>query len=99
MGKSLRRTRGKAAGAQLGTEPTNRIIANVGTILALPLHIPVLGGVEGKARCRRKAPGWDGVLVVVRGRENRLHGEGGQQFRSRGMEDQEVAGEYRRFVA
>ena len=37
------------------------------------------GWVEGKARCRRIAPGWDGVLVVVRGRETRLHGEGGQQ--------------------
>jgi hypothetical protein len=36
----------------------------------------------GKARCRLMCVGRGGVRVVVRGRESRLHGEGGQQDRS-----------------
>jgi hypothetical protein len=43
--------------------------------------------------------GRGGALVVVRGRESRPHGEGGQRVRSRELEDQEVAGEHRRAVA
>src|ERR1700712_1287656 len=83
-GESLRRTHGEAAGAELGTDPTNRLMVNVGTILALPSRCPTWAG-GGKVRCRLMAPEWDGALVVVRGRESRPLGEGGQQFRSRGM--------------
>jgi hypothetical protein len=36
----------------------------------------------GKARCRLMRTGRGGVRVVVRGRESRPHGEGGQQDRS-----------------
>ena len=37
----------------------------------------------GQARCRLWAVGWGGVPVVVRARERRVHGEGGQQVSSR----------------
>jgi hypothetical protein len=54
---------------------------------------------RGKARRRLMASGWDGAPVVVRGRESRPHGEGGQRVRSRTLEEQEAVGEYRRIVA
>jgi hypothetical protein len=34
---------------------------------------------EGHVHGQRSLPTWDGVLVVVGGRESRPHGEGGQQ--------------------
>ena len=73
----------EAAGEKLGTDPVERSVVNVGTILgvALPAGQP---GRSGKARRRLMARGWGGVLVVVRGRESRPHGEGGQRVRSRG---------------
>src|SRR5262245_5662370 len=89
-GESLRRTRGEAARGIVGHHPTDRCMVNMGTILALP-SLRSTRASGGKVRCRLMAPEGDGALVVVRGRESRLHGEGGQQFRSRGMEDQEVA--------
>ena len=45
------------------------------------------------------APGWDGAPRVVRGRESRPQGEGGQRSRRIGAAGQEVAGEHRRTVA
>ena len=76
--ESLRRTRDEVAGEELGTDPVDRLMVNVGTILGSPslLHGQCGGG---QARCRLMTPGWGGVLVVVRGRESRLHGEGAQR--------------------
>ena len=61
--------------------PSSGSRVNVGTIPAVPSPIsnPLAGG---KARRRPSPPGWDGGPVVVRGRENRLHGEGVQRDRS-----------------
>ena len=79
--ESLRRTRGEVAGEELGTNPVDRLMVNVGTTLGLPF--PPHGQCGGgQARCRLMAPGWGGVLVVVRGRESRLHGEGAQRVSS-----------------
>ena len=71
---------------------------NVGTVPGLPYPPASLAG-GGQVRRRLSALGWGGALVVVRGRESRPHGEGGQRDRSEVLECQEVAGEYRRFVA
>ena len=79
----LRRRRGEAAGAQLGTYSVDRLVVNVGTIPTPPYPPPIQGG-GGQVRRRLLAPGWDGALVVVRGRESRLHGEGGQRVRNAG---------------
>lgn len=76
--ESLRRTRGDAAGAELGTDPVDRNTMNMGTLPSLPLpaccqrvggqgHRHLLGAVGG------------GAVVVVRERESRSHGEGRQQ--------------------
>ena len=80
-GEGLRRTRGETAGAKLGASPVNRCMVNVGTISGLPSPPPSQGG-GGQVRRRLMSPGWGGALVVVRGRESRLHGEGGQRARS-----------------
>src|SRR5680860_1115459 len=62
--------------------------------VALPTGIQSVGG---QVRCRLWAVGWGGGLVVVRARERRVHGEGGQQVSSRGTgRPGGVAGEYRR---
>ena len=82
--ESLRRTRDEVAGEELGTDPVDRLMVNVGTTLGSPspLHGQCGGG---QARCQLMAPGWGGVLVVVRGRESRLHGEGAQRVSSDAM--------------
>jgi len=76
----LRRRCGEAAGAQLGVSPVDRRVVNVGTILGSPSPPPSQGG-GGQVRRRLMTSGWDGALVVVRGRESRPHGEGGQRVR------------------
>lgn len=80
-GESLRRNRGEAAGEELGTDPIDWLMVNVGTILGSPSPPHVRCG-GGQARCRLKALGWDGGPVVVRGRESRPHGEGVQRTSS-----------------
>ena len=82
-GEGLRRTRGEAAAAKLDAHPVDRIMVNVEPLPESPSSPPRQGG-DGQARRRLMSPGWDGVLVVVRGRESRPHGEGGQRVRSRG---------------
>ena len=79
--EGLRRTRGEAAGEELGTDPVDRLMVNVGTTPGLPFPPHSLCG-GGRARCRPMALGWDGGPVVVRGRESRLHGEGVQRASS-----------------
>ena len=82
-GECLRRTHGDAVGVELGTDPVDRYIVNVGTILLPPFPPPRQGG-GGQTHRRLTAWGWDGVFVVVRARESRVHGEGRQQARNSG---------------
>lgn len=81
--ESLRRTRGEAAGEQLGASPVNRSVGERGNHPGSPSPPPGLGG-GGQARRQLMVPGWDGVLVVVRAWESHVHGEGGQHDRSAG---------------
>jgi hypothetical protein len=77
-GESLRRSRGEAAGEELGTNPVERLMVNVGTAARSPYLLASQAG-GGKA-CRRLMAWWrGGGPVVVRGRESRLHGEGAQR--------------------
>ncbi len=60
---------------------SNGLGVNVGTIPMAPFPVsrPLIGGKV----CRRLMPsGWGGGVVVVRGLESRLHGEGLQHVRS-----------------
>ena len=59
-------------GEELGADPVDRDVVNVGTV-------PVPPTCGGQARCRLIAPGRGGGSVVVRGRESRPHGEGTQR--------------------
>ena len=81
--ESLRRTRGEAAGAQLGTSPADRLCGERGNH-PLPPSPPARQAGGGQAHCRLLAAGWDGALVVVRAGESPVHGEGGQQVRRQG---------------
>ena len=62
--------------------PSNGHEVNVGTNVEPPTLAPNQA-VSGKAHRQLMARRWGGALVVVRGRESRPHGEGGQQVRSR----------------
>ena len=76
---------GEAAAAELGADPADRDMVNVGTISGLPF--PASSQlVGGQVHRRLMTPGWGGGFVVVRARESRVHGEGTQQICS------EVAG-------
>lgn len=74
----LRRRRGDAAGVELGGSLVERMVVNVGSVPVLPVPPGSQLG-EGQARRRLTASGRGGVLIVVRARERRVHGEGGQQ--------------------
>jgi hypothetical protein len=82
-GECLRRSRGEAAGEELGTYPVDRLMVNVGTVARSP-YLSVSQADSGKA-CRLLMV-WQrgGGSVVVRGRESRPHGEGTQRVRSCG---------------
>ena len=77
-GERLRVLAGDAVGVQPAADPVKRIMVNVGSALCAP----GCWWRPGKARCRLMRVGRGGVRVVVRGRESRPHGEGGQQDRS-----------------
>jgi hypothetical protein len=64
-------------GEELGADPVDRDVVNVGTVPVPPCPPPVGGG--GQARCRLMAPGRGGGSVVVRAGESPVHGEGTQQ--------------------
>jgi hypothetical protein len=77
-GGTLRVPAGWAVGVEPASDPVKRIMVNVGSALCAPGR----WWRSGKARCRSMRAGRGGVRVVVRGRESRPHGEGGQQDRS-----------------
>ena len=77
-GGRLRVPAGWAVGAKPAADPVKRIMANVGSAPCAP----GCWWQPGKARCRLMGAGRGGVRVVVRARESRAHGEGGQQDRS-----------------
>ena len=74
----LRRTRGDAVGVKLDPDPADRWAVNVGSDRVSPFPSGILPD-GGQAHRRLTAPGRGGALVVVRRRESRRHGEGGQQ--------------------
>jgi hypothetical protein len=76
-GGILRVPAGCAVGVEPASDPVKRIMVNVGSALGAP----GCWWQPGKARCRPMRAGRGGVRVVVRGRESRPHGEGGQQDR------------------
>jgi hypothetical protein len=81
-GESLRRNRGDAAGAKLDAGLINRFSVNTGTIPCCsrcPGSQPG-GGIDALSV---EGTGWGGGPVVVRPRERRGHGEGGQQVSSK----------------
>ena len=77
-GGRLRVSAGGAVGVEPASDPVKRIMVNVGDAPCSPGR----WWRSGKARCRLMGAGRVGVRVVVRGRESRPHGEGGQQDRS-----------------
>jgi hypothetical protein len=82
-GECLRRNHGEVAGEELGTDPVERLMVNVGTATEPPT-LSASQAASGKA-CRLLMARWrGGGSVVVRGRESRPHGEGTQRVRSAG---------------
>jgi len=77
-GGMLRVPAGSAVGVEPASDPVKRVMVNVGSAPCAP----GCWWQSGKARCRPMRVGRGGVRVVVRGRESRPHGEGGQQDRS-----------------
>ena len=61
--------------------PSSGSAVNVGTARRRPADQHEAGGRAGTSSA--DSAGRDGACVVVRGRESRLHGEGGQRVRSR----------------
>jgi hypothetical protein len=57
--------------------PMNGLGVNVGTIPTAPSSVSCQL-IGGKVCCRLMPTEWGGGVVVVRGRESRLHGEGPQ---------------------
>jgi len=81
--EGLRRTHGDAVGVKLDPSPVDRYAVNVGSVLGLP-SLPGSQPGSGQAHRRLMAWGCGRALVVVRARESRAHGEGGQQVCSQG---------------
>ena len=82
-GEGLRRNHGDAAGAKLGAKLIDRFAVNTGTI---PCRSRCPGSIRagGIDPSSVEGAGWGGGPVVVRARERRAHGEGGQQVGSAG---------------
>jgi hypothetical protein len=75
--------RGDVPGVQLGTDPANRLIVNVGSVLAVPAGPAVLGSGQAHRPLLPSGRGGGPVVVVGvtshhGGRESRLQGEGVQ---------------------
>ena len=69
---------GGAVGVKPAADPVKRILVNAGSAP----RAPGCWWRPGKARCRLMGAGRVGGRIVVRARESRVHGEGGQQDRS-----------------
>jgi hypothetical protein len=82
-GESLRRSRGDAAGAELGAKPVNRFAVNTGTISCRSC-CPGSTRSRGISPSSAEGASWGGGPVVVRAHERCAHGEGGQQVGSAG---------------
>jgi hypothetical protein len=78
--RRLRCSRSDAVGVKLDAAPAERSTVNVGTANALALV------TSGWTHGQSIGCWWGGVPVVVRGRESRPHGEGGQQERGCDLE-------------
>jgi hypothetical protein len=76
--EGLRRSRGDAAGAWLDAKLINRFRVNTGT-MPCRSRCPASSGVVGIGPSSAEDMGWGGGPVVVRARERRAQGEGGQQ--------------------
>ena len=72
---------GEAAGVELGADPVDRYMVNVGTVPGLP-HPASSQLVDGQVHRRLMTPGRGGGSVVVRASESGAHGEGTQRVRS-----------------
>jgi hypothetical protein len=71
---------GEAAGVELGADPVDRYMVNVGTVPGLPY--PASSQlVGGQVHRRLLTPGRGGGSVVVRAQESWAHGEGTQRVR------------------
>ena len=79
-GECLRRSHDEAAGEELGTDPVERLMVNVGTAARSPYR---LASQAGRGKACRQLMAWQrgGGPVVVRDRESRSHGEGAQRVR------------------
>jgi hypothetical protein len=78
--EGLRRTRGEAAGAELGTDPVDRDMVNVGST-RIGSRLLDCRFSSGQAR---RPPVWfgcDGAVVVLGAGESPAHGEGRQRGR------------------
>ena len=80
--EGLRRSHGDAAGVEVGTSLRDRSCGERGNH-PRPPYPPGSRSGGGQVRCQPRGCGWGGGLVVVRARERRVHGEGGQQVSSR----------------
>ena len=78
QGEGLRRSRGDTAGAELNAKLIKRLSVNTGTFAdrSCCLKSVQAGGIGTSSA---EGPWMGGGLVVVRARERRVHGEGGQQ--------------------
>ena len=87
-GEGLRRSRGDAAGAKLDAGLIDRFSVNTGTVPRRSRRLQAVqaGGIGASSV---DGAGWGGGPVVVRARERRAHGEGGQQV---GSEDAGMPG-------
>ena len=76
--EGLRLRCGDTAGAKLGAKLIDRFTVNTGTIphRSRGLGSTRVGGIDASFV---EGAGWGGGPVVVRARERRAHGEGGQQ--------------------
>ncbi len=79
--EGLRRTRGEAAGAELDAKLIKRLSVNTGTLPCCSLRLESVQ-VVGIGASSAEGAAVGGGLVVVRARERRVHGEGGQQVSS-----------------
>src|SRR5512132_3478067 len=81
-GEGLRRSHDDAAGAKLDAKLIDRFSVNTGTIPCRS-RCPGASRAFGIGTSSVDGAGWGGGLVVVRARERRAHGEGGQQVKAR----------------